>query len=119
MSKSWSRDMDLSPGTFGNSPACHILVDLMNKGVIKVYDKHRVLSFISTASLEFKAIATIQNAGVRGKVMWRSRDYYTDRVDKELSHLPLLFVNLLKNVINHLVKRYLKEATRTVAGSNT
>lgn len=116
MSKSWSRDMKLSPGTFGGSPACHILVDMLNNNAVKVYDKHRILSFISTLTLECIAIATIKDAGYREKIMFRSRDFYLERINKEMTAYPVFVVNLIKNVTEYLCRKYLKEAARTIAG---
>lgn len=114
MSKAWSRDMELDPGTFGGSPACHVVVDMMNHNVIPVFEKHRVLSFINSATFDFKCVADIEHPGVRERIMFMMRDHFYDRIGK--MPYPEKFNSLLKNVINHHARRYLKEATRTVTG---
>jgi hypothetical protein len=113
MSKPFSTNPVLSPGTFGGSPACHILVDMMNKDMITVYQKRKVLAFITSICVEMKAISSIGNSSVREKLMIRSRDYHILRVES-MPH-PAIFNSLLKNVINHFSKKYLREAARTVA----
>ena len=113
MSKAWSRDMELDPGTFGGSPACHVVVDMMNRNVIPAFEKHRVLAFINSAIFEFKCIADIKRFGVRERVMFMMRDHFYDRISQ--MPYPEKFNSHLKNVINHHAKRYLKEVARTVA----
>jgi len=109
MSKSWAREMELSPGTFGNSPACHVLVDMMNHDVIPTKEKHRVLSFItSTVIREYKAIGSITDPGIRTSIMWRSRDDFVKRINA--MPYPQNFVTFLRNVIYHLARKYLNEA---------
>lgn len=113
MSKSFSTNPILNPGTFGGSPACHILVDMMNKDMVTVYQKRKVLAFITSICMEMKAIASIEDRGIREKLMTRSRDYYSDRVES-MPH-PSIFNSLLRNVIYYFSKKYLREAARTVA----
>lgn len=113
MAKSYKREMLLSPGTFGNSPACHILIDMMNKDLIPTKEKHRVLALITAIIYEFKAIATIKSSDkqhdVREAVMLRSRDYYSSQVEK--MEYPLVFRTHLMNVIHHKCRKFLKEAS--------
>ena len=113
MSKAFSNNPVLNPGTFGGSPACHILVDMMNKDMISVYQKRRVLAFITSICMEMKSISTIGDHSIRERLMNRSRDYYVERVDA-MPH-PSIFNSLLKNVIHYFSKKYLREAARTVA----
>lgn len=108
MSKAWSKDMLLDPGTFGGSPACHVLVDMMNNNVIAVSDKHRVLSFINDCTWQFKWIATIKEYGVKERTMVLTRDHLFERITQ--MPYPEKFNSHLKNVINHHFRRYLKEA---------
>lgn len=107
MSKAWSKDMTLDSGTFGGSPACHILVDMMNNNVISVAEKHRVLSFINDATYQFKWLSTVKDYGVKERAMVLMRDHLLARVD----HMPYppKFNSHLKNVITHHFRRYLKE----------
>ena len=117
MSRAWTKDIKLDPGTFGGSPACHILVDMMNHDLIPIYEKHRVLSLINSIIVEFKAIATIKSAerrDVRETVMLRSRDFYLERI-KKMAY-PLIFRTVLMNVVHYKCKKFLKEAVQTVAG---
>jgi len=107
MSLPWSRDMQLDPGTFGGSPACHVLVDMMNKNVIPVQEKHRVLSFISGTILHFKAISAIKERGIRARVMVLLKNDLFSRIDQ--MPYPAHFNSYLKNVVNHHFRRYLKE----------
>ena len=108
MSKAWSKDMVLDSGTFGGSPACHILVDMMNNNLISVAEKHRVLSFINDATYQFKWLSTVKDYGVKERSMTLMRDHLLSRVD--LMPYPPKFNSHLKNVITHHFRRYLKEA---------
>lgn len=113
MSKSWSRDMKLSPGTFGGTPACHVLVEMMNNDLIPVREKHRVLSFITDAAYQFKWISSIKEFPVAERAMTLMRDHLIGRIDN--MPYPEKFNSHLKNVIIHHFRRYLEEAARTVA----
>lgn len=108
MSLAWSKDMELDPGTFGGSPACHVLVDMMNHNVIPVIEKHRVLSFINDAIYQFKWLATIEEYGVKERSMVLMKNDILSRVDQ--MPYPTKFNSHLKNVITHHFRRYLKEA---------
>lgn len=111
MSKAWTKDIKIDPGTFGGSRACHILVEMMNENLIPIYEKHRVLAFINSMNIEFKAIATIKTSGrhhVRETVMLRSRDFYLERIEK-MSY-PLMFRTVLMNVVHYKCRKFLKEA---------
>lgn len=107
MSKAWSKDMTLDAGTFGGSPACHILVDMMNHNIIPVFEKHRVLSFITNAIYQFKWISTIQEYGAKERSMILMRDDLINRINQ----MPYSekFNSYLKNVISHHFRRYLKD----------
>lgn len=107
MSLPWSRDMKLDPGTFGGSPACHVLVDMMNNNVIPVSEKHRVLAFINSVILHFQALADIKSYGVRTYAMTLVRDDFYARVDQ--MPYPAKFNSHLKCVLAHHFRRYLKE----------
>src|SRR5271154_7148448 len=108
MSKAWSKDMQLDPGTFGGSPACHVLVDMMNNNFIAVSEKHRVLSFINNATYQFKWLATVKEYRVKERAMLLMRDDLYQRI--KLMPYPEKFNSHLKNVITHHFRRYLKEA---------
>ncbi len=105
MSTPWSKDVILDPGTFGNSRACHILVDMMNQNVIPVFEKHRVLAFITHATHNFNGISDITDLGVRYKVMYMMRDHYWSLIEK-MNYSPK-FLSYLRNVINYLARRAL------------
>jgi hypothetical protein len=113
MSKAWSKDMNIDAGTFGGSPACHILVDMMNNNVIPVAEKHRVLSFINDAIYQFKWLSTVQEYSVKERSMILMRDHLLSRVNQ----MPYTekFNSHLKNVITHHFRRYLKEAAWAIA----
>lgn len=106
-------DCVLNPGTFGGSPACHILVDMLNANVVPPYQKNRVLSFINTATYNFKWLSVIPERGVKYRAMTILRDEFYARIDKWT--YPEKFKSLTKNVINHHYRRYLKEAAWTIA----
>ena len=108
MSKAWSKDMLLDPGTFGGSPACHVVVDMMNNNVIAVSEKHRVLSFIGNAIWNFKCLSIVEDRGVKERVLILMRDDLYGRINQ--MPYPEKFNSHLKNVINHHFRRYLKEA---------
>lgn len=108
MSKAWSKDIWVDPGTFGRSPACHIITDMMNKDVIPVFEKHRVLSFIADAIYQFKWISTIEDTGVRERSMILMRDDLFSRIEK-MDYNPK-FLSYLRNVIAYHFRRFLKEA---------
>src|SRR5271170_7449106 len=113
MSKAWSKDVVLNPGTFGGTPACHIVVDMMNHDVISVFEKHRVLSFITYCTIAFKAVADIKHTGFRERFMFMMRDEFYKKIDT--MPYPEKFNSFLKNVVNHHCRRNLKEAARTIA----
>ena len=108
MSKAWSKDIWVDPGTFGASPACHIIADMMNKDIVSVFEKHRVLSFINDAIHQFKWISTIEDTGVKERAMILMRDDLFARIDKMT--YPPKFLSHLKNVIAYHFRRFLKEA---------
>lgn len=107
MSKAWSKDMNLDRGTFGGTPACHVLVDMMNNNLISVAEKHRVLSFINDATYQFKWLSTVQEYKVKERSMTLMRNDLFARIDK--MPYPEKFNSHLKNVIAHHFRRYLKE----------
>jgi len=108
MSTPWSRDMELDPGTFGGSPACHILVDMMNHDMIPISEKHRVLSFINSSIWHFKCLSIIEDYGIKERTMILVKNDMFTKID--LMPYPAKFNSHLKNVITHHFRRYLKEA---------
>jgi hypothetical protein len=113
MSRAWTKDIRLNYGTFGNSEACHTLVDMMNDNKIGVYEKHRVLSLINRASLFANGISQIPDAGVRHHMLLSARDEFISRVDIEpMGKYPEEFKSFLKNVINYVFNRSLKRVMR-------
>lgn len=116
MSTSWSKNIVLDPTTFGKSPACEILVEMMNADVIPVIEKHRMLSFITDCALSAKHIGTIRHQGVRESTMILVRDSRINRVDN--FDYPLKFKTYLKNVITYIFRKNLEEANWTIAMRN-
>jgi len=108
MSKAWSKDIWVDPGTFGGSPACHVIADMMNKNVISVYEKHRVLSFITDAIYQFKWTSSIKDKAVRERAMNLMRNDLLSRIDK-MDYQPK-FLSYLRNVIAYHYRRFLEEA---------
>lgn len=108
MAKAFSRDMKLDLGTFGGTKACHILVDMMNKDVIPIREKHRVLAFINDATLKFNGVATIATESIRHQAMCLMKEFYIGRI--ESMPYPEKFKSYLRNVINHHSRRALKGA---------
>jgi hypothetical protein len=113
MSRSWSREMTLNPGTFGGSPACHILVDMLNANVVKTFDKHRILRFINNSTWYFKCLSAISDSGVKMHAMTLMRDEFYSKID--LWTYPEKVKSLTKNVVNHHYRRYLKEVAQAIA----
>lgn len=113
MSKPWSRDIKLNRGTFGGSPACHVLVDMMNNNMIPVSEKHRVLAFINNSICQFKWISTIPDQGARMRSMVLMKEDLYKRID-QMSYPPK-FLSHLKCVINHHFRKYLDVVVRTIA----
>lgn len=107
MSKAWSKNIWIDPSTFGTSPACHILADMMNKDIISALEKHRVLSFINCAINSFKCISSIKDQGVRERVMVLMRDDLFARINMMIYHPK--FLSHLKNVISYNFRRFLRE----------
>jgi hypothetical protein len=110
MSLPVSRDMLLDPGTFGNSPACHVVVQMMNEGLIPIRDKHRVLSMMNDVGNSAKHLSEVRHPGVRNQAIELSRDYYCSRV--ELMPYHDKFKSHLKNVIHHIYKKNLERVMR-------
>lgn len=113
MGRSVYKDVNLNPGTFGGTPACHILVDILNKNVVQPYAKHRILGFIQTATFNFKWLSVIPKYGVKERAMTMMRDEFYARIDQWT--YPEKVKSLTKNVVNHHYRRYLKEAAWAIA----
>lgn len=113
MSKARSKDVVLDAGTFGGTPACHVLVDMMNNDLIPVMEKHRVLAFIGSAIWHFKSLSIVEDNGVRERVMVLLRNDIYSRIDQ--MPYPVKFNSHLKNVIAHHFRKYLKEAAWAIA----
>src|SRR5271166_1052563 len=110
MSKPWSKDMKLDLTTFGSSPACRVLADMMNNNMIPISDKHRVLSFINAACYSFKCLAAISEYRVSQTAMSLMRD---DFIRKTMTMpYPEKFNSFMRNVISHHYKRYVNVATK-------
>ena len=111
MSKPWSKDMKLDPGTFGGSPACKVLVQMMNNNIIPIGDKHRVLSFINDAIYQFKWLSSISEYRVVERSMTLMRNYLDGQA--AIMPYPWPFNSHLRNVISYHHKRYLGLANKT------
>lgn len=121
MSLPVSRDMVLDPGTFGGSRACHVIVDMMNKGMIPVRDKHKVLSLINDINICAKHLSEIRHVGVRSQMMKLAQDHYIQAVNTRESY-PEKFKSHLKNVVNSIFRKSEERAMRvdrTIAGTYT
>jgi hypothetical protein len=104
MSLPVSRDMVLDPGTFGNSKACHVLVDMMNQGMIPVREKHKVLSFINDVNISAKYLMEIRHEGVRNQAISLAQRHYVAAVDRRELY-PEKFKSHLKNVVNSIFRK--------------
>lgn len=107
--KSLDPNRKIDAGTFGKTPACHALVDMMNRDLIATAQKPKVLNLIEKISIEFREIASIKNASVRETLLHRSKDYYVDRIDK--MPCPERFLSLMKNVVHYLCTKNLKASS--------
>lgn len=107
MAKAWTKDIVLDLGTFGGTKVCHVLAEMMNQGVIPVYEKHRVLSFINATIHDFKEISVIQDKGVKYRVMYLMRDKRFETIDR--MQYPKKFCSFLKNIINYYCRRALND----------
>lgn len=108
MSKAWTKDIILDPGTFGNSKACHVLVDMMNNNEISVYEKHRVLSLINTMVHTFTSVSYIPHENVREKTNRMWLDIYLAKIEQ--CYYPTKFKTFYKNVAYYLSRKYLRGA---------
>jgi|SRR5579885_3644428 len=106
MSKAWSKDMVVDPGTFGGTRACHVLADLMNQNVIPVFEKHRVLSFLNDATIQFKWISTISFQPVRERSMQLMLEDLQTRIG-EMDY-PTKFKSYMRNVVRHMYRKNLE-----------
>lgn len=106
MSTPYSKDVKLDPGTFGASPACHVLVDMMNKNFIAIGDKHKVLSFVNDANTQMKWISTISYKPAMERALSLLREDLITRA----SQMPYeaKFKTYLKNVICYFYKKTLR-----------
>lgn len=102
----WRTDIVIDPGTFGNSKACHCLVDMMNDNVISVYEKHRVLAFITNATHHFRGVSHIPHKGIREATNKMWLDLFLNRIDER--SYPAKFTTFYKNVIYYLSRKYLE-----------
>ena len=106
MSTPYSKDVKLDPGTFGSSPACHVLVDMMNNNFISIGDKHKVLSFVDDANIQMKWISTIAYK----PAMSRSLALFREDLLARVNQMPYeeKFKTHLKNVISYFYKKTLR-----------
>lgn len=108
MGKAFTKNIEkLDPDTFGNSKACHVLVDLMNQNMINTPQKHRVLSFITSATSSFRNLRYIPDAGVRERIMTIMWGYYLTRIQEML--YPPKFISYLENVIFSIFRKNLEQ----------
>lgn len=106
MSTAWSKDMVLDPGTFGGTRACHVLVDMMNNNAIPVFEKHRVLAFLTDANTQFKWVSTIKHKPVMERNMDLMLHHLIDRI-QEFTY-PAKFKSYMKNVVTHMYRKNLE-----------
>jgi hypothetical protein len=106
MSTAWSKNIILDPGTFGGTKACHVLVEMMNRDEISIYEKHRVLSFLVDCNSQFKWIATIKNK----PAMIRSMDLMLHSINSRINEFkhPEKFKTYTLNVVRYMYRRNLR-----------
>jgi hypothetical protein len=105
MSKAWSKDIIVEQHTFGGTKACEVLAAMMNQNMIPTFEKHRVLSFICDATMQFKHIASISYKPVMVRTLVLMRDHLLARIDK--MPYPIDFNTHMKNVLHHHCRKYL------------
>ena len=106
MSKAWSKDVWVDPHTFGGSKACEVLADMMNKDVVSIYEKHRILSFISDATIQFKYISCIPHDSVRERSMLLMKEDLFRRIDN--FEYGIKVKSYIKNVVAHHYRKNLE-----------
>lgn len=65
MSKSFSKNLHIDLHTFGNTKACEILAEMMNQGVVSVYNRNKTLSFLNKVSSVFHSIIQISKTLIK------------------------------------------------------
>ena len=106
MSKAWSRDVWVDPHTFGGTRACEVLADMLNNDVVPIYEKHRILAFITDATVQFKYIGCIPIASVRERSMTLMREDLFKRIDNY--EYGAKVKSYIKNVIAHHYRKNLE-----------
>lgn len=106
MSKPWSRDVWVDPHTFGATKACEVLADMLNNNVVPIYEKHRILSFITDTTIQFKNIGYIPLNSVRERSMILMREDLFKRIDNY--EYPPKVKSFMKNVVSHHCRKNLE-----------
>jgi len=107
MSKAWTKDIYVDPGTFGGSRACHVLADMLNNNVIPIYEKHRVLAFLNRVNIVFINLSDIPDRKIRIQSfeMWKKE--LLNQVS--LFNYPTKIKSYMSNVLLHSYRKNLGE----------
>ena len=106
MSKAWSRDVWVDPHTFGGTKACEVLADMLNHDVVPIYEKHRILAFITDATIQFKYISYIPHSSVRERSMTLMKEDLFRRIEN--MEYSTKVKSYIQNVISHHYRKNLE-----------
>jgi hypothetical protein len=106
MSKPSSKDIWVDPYTFGGSPACKVLAEMLNENLVSIKEKHKILSFINDVIMQFRSISEIENNSCRVRLMILVRDHFFNKI--EGMPYPKIVNSHLKTVVVHHFRRILK-----------
>lgn len=106
MSKAWSRDVWVDPHTFGGTKACEVLADMLNNNVVGIYDKHRILAFITDVTIQFKYISYIPHSSVRERSMLLMKEDLFKRIEN--MEYGIKVKSYIKNVVAHHYRKNLE-----------
>lgn len=107
MSKAWTKDIYIDPGTFGGSRACHVLADMLNNNVIPIYEKHRVLAFLNKSNIVFKNLTTIPDRQIRIQSFEMWKRTLLNQVAQ--FNYPIKIKSYISNVLFHSYRKNLGE----------
>jgi hypothetical protein len=116
MSKvSLAKEIWIDPHTFGGSPACEVLADLLNQNVVSLGEKHKILRFLNNITHRVNDVALLAKSS-REFTMKLVKAHYLNKVnDKDY---PIVIKTHLHNVIHYMCHKALEEADRTIARVN-
>jgi hypothetical protein len=97
--------MVISPTTFGDSKACIILVDMMNKGDISPKESRKVLCFINRVSTTLAYLQLIPDRSYFDYVYDIYKLQILDNPKPQFSEYPLIFRTHLNTALSYLFKK--------------